>query len=839
VNLRLTISHKVFLLFMTLTSLTVVLGCTVYFGLHDLRVAGSEVQVLTDFQLEIKELSSFQAGKKDLFVSLGQARFQEEFAKAQQLLRRMKNFQTSLTPETERRIEAVAGYLEYYRQAFQELFVKYEQDQVLNRQQRKLSNDFFMAAKGLPANEQLAVYENFLRLQALFEEAYHQHDAARIGEMKEVRRRMPAISNRTEIIKLFDDYAINAEAIYLNFLGIIDREDFLTDTAAHFFQFATDTAAVIAGQSQERQRLLSWLIGAVSLFAVSLTLLFWWRASRYFRLFLDSQKKAISAIEGADYDYDVPMEIPNDEIGDLTIFMKELAVNLKINLARVRESEKQLRQAKEEWERTFDAIGDIVILQDADMHMTRANRAAYQTFGCKPGELIGKHCYEIFRGATVACSGCPIPDARKDFKPYSAEIEHHLLKKIFWVSASPVVDENGGLRGIVHYAKDITEMKKLEAQFLQAQKMEAIGRLASGVAHDFNNILTSILGYSELLLLKEPDDSHWKEEVEVIKQAGEKAAVLVRQLLTFSRIQPLDVRNVNINEIIRSLHKMLSRIVREDVTLELHPAEQISTIKADPGQIEQIIMNLTVNARDAMPEGGRLAITTADIMIDEHYARMHVDMKAGPYVMIAVADNGQGMSREIQERIFEPFFTTKQAGTGLGLATVYSIVKQHSGAINVYSEINKGTTFKIYFPAVKEEAGVVERQPRSAEARHGNEAILVVDDEAGIRQMIVDSLSPFGYRLLGAANGEEALQVAEQFSGNIDVLLTDILMPGMYGTELAARLQKKWPAIKVLFMSGYLEIREQESDLVDMEKNFLAKPIMPSTLTRKLREILD
>jgi len=839
VSLRLTISHKVFLVFMTLTSLTVLLGCTVYFGLHDLRVAGREVQVITDFQFEIKELSSFQVGKKDLFLSPDQAYFREEFAKADQLLRRMKNFQTSLTPETERQIEAMASYLEYYRQAFVELFVKYEQDHVLNQQQRKLAADFSMAVKGLPPDEQLAVYENFLRMQALFEEAYHQRDAVKMGEMKEVGRKIAAITDHAGIRKLFNDYETNAEAIYLNFLGIIDREDFLTDTANHFFQFAMDTAVVITAQSRQRQMLLSWFIGGFSLFAISLTLLLWWQASLYFRRFLKSQKKAISAIEASDYDYDVPMDIPNDEIGDLTVFMKELAVDLKINLAKVRESEKQLRLAKEEWERTFDAIGDIVTLQDADMHMTRANKAAYQAFDCKPGELIGKHCYEVFRGAFNVCSGCPIPETRKDFKAYSAEIEHPRLNKTFWVSASPVIDESGELRGIVHFAKDITAIKKLEAQFLQAQKMEAIGRLSSGVAHDFNNILTSILGYSELLLLKDPGDPNWREEVEVIKQAGEKAAVLVRQLLTFSRRHPLDVQNVNVNEIIHSLHKMLSRIIREDVLLKLQLAEQISTIKADPAQIEQIIMNLTVNARDAMSGGGSLAITTENMMIDNHYARMHVGMQAGPYVMIAVSDNGHGMTREIQERIFEPFFTTKQAGTGLGLATVYSIVKQHGGAINVYSEISRGTTFKIYFPAIQEEAKVLDRLQPAEKARHGSETILVVDDEASIRQMIVDSLSTHGYRLIGAANGEEALQAAEKFSGNIDLLLTDIIMPGMYGTELAARLLQKRPDMKVLFMSGYLEIREQENDLIDMGKNFMGKPIMPSNLMKKLREILD
>jgi len=251
-------------------------------------------------------------------------------------------------------------------------------------------------------------------------------------------------------------------------------------------------------------------------------------------------------------------------------------------------------------------------------------------------------------------------------------------------------------------------------------------------------------------------------------------------------------------------------------------------------------MNLAVNARDAMPAGGRLSIATANMMIDERYAMMHVDMHPGPYVMIGVEDNGQGMNREVQARIFEPFFTTKLAGkgSGLGLATVYSIVKQHDGCIDVYSEPGQGTNFKIYFPATMETAGESVQQQPLEEARYGGETILVVDDEAAIRQMIVDSLSPFGYKLLGAANGEEALRVAEQFSGSIDLLLTDIIMPGMSGTELAERMLQKRPVTRILFMSGYLDARDDVHELVDTGKNFLAKPIMPSTLMKKLREIL-
>ncbi|MFH1216712.1 MAG: ATP-binding protein [Pseudomonadota bacterium] len=834
------ISKKVFLLFASFALLTVILAVTVFFGLEGLRRTGGKMRLMQDFKLQITELSSFKISRETQFKSPERARFQEEFSRAVALLEKMNSLEANSGPLVKKQINAVREHLGFYQRAFDELFVKYEQDIVLHGKQEEFGRKFYGIINALPPEQGFALYKKLHSLPVSFEDSYHHSGADNIGALKTFRQTVAGVAADSEIVAVYDGLVANSEAIYFNFLGIRDREDFLTDTANHFFDFASTSVAGLVRENGKKQEQLRQTIFAVCLAAIILTLVLWWKVTRYFQAFIQRQKYAIASIEEADYDYDVGSGIPDDELGDQARFMKELSATLKKNMEQLKSSENEVRIAKEEWERTFDAIGDIVTLQDADMRITRANKATFDIIGSSDKEVIGKKCHELFHGVEQTCDGCPIPDSLEEFKPYSGEIIHEKLGKTFLVSASPVVGPSGELQRIVHFAKDITELKKLEMQFLQAQKMEAIGRLSSGVAHDFNNILSSILGYSELSLLRKADDPGWRDDVEVIRQSGEKAAALVRQLMAFSRIKQLDIRNVNISETVTSLYKMLSRMIGEDVTLDLQLATEVSIIKADPGQIEQIVMNLAVNARDAMPTGGRLSIRTGNVMVDKQYARMHVNMASGPYVMLALSDNGHGMDNETKSRIFEPFFTTKQAGkgTGLGLATVYSIVKQHKGFIDVYSEPGKGTTFKLYFPATGETVAQLEREQDGEGPRYGNETILVVDDEAIIRQIVVDSLSPLGYTLLGAASGEEALSVAESYPGTIDLLLTDIIMPGMDGNRLAGKIREKRPDIRLLFMSGYLDVKDERNGLLDTEKNFLPKPVMPSTLMRKLREVL-
>ncbi|MCL7487866.1 MAG: ATP-binding protein [Desulfobulbaceae bacterium] len=380
----------------------------------------------------------------------------------------------------------------------------------------------------------------------------------------------------------------------------------------------------------------------------------------------------------------------------------------------------------------------------------------------------------------------------------------------------------------------------LEAQIRQNQKMEAIGILAGGIAHDFNNILTTILGYSEIAALKLPEGDPVKDMVKEIFYAGEKAAGLTRQLLAFSRKQVLEMSVTNLNTIVDDMGKMIARLIGEDVALEITTAAKIGNIKADVGQIEQILMNLIVNARDAMPGGGKLTIETGEIYLDEMYAERHKEVEAGSYAMLTVTDTGVGMSQEVREEIFEPFFTTKDKskGTGLGLSTVYGIVKQHHGHIFVYSEEGKGTTFKIYFPLV----GELPEQRELMQAGSmplGTETLLIVDDDPSIRKLIIDTLEPLGYSFLQASCGEEAVEIFRSAKKRIDLLLSDVIMPGMNGRDLSEILRNECHDLKVILMSGYTDNVVAHHGKLDPGITFLNKPLLPVALANKIRQVLD
>ncbi|MDH4231817.1 MAG: ATP-binding protein [Nitrospirota bacterium] len=380
----------------------------------------------------------------------------------------------------------------------------------------------------------------------------------------------------------------------------------------------------------------------------------------------------------------------------------------------------------------------------------------------------------------------------------------------------------------------------LETQLRQTQKMEAVGSLAGGIAHDFNNILTSILGYSEMIISMLPEGDPIREKVRVIYQSGEKAAALTSQLLAFSRKQFLDMKVNNLNTIVEDLSRMLGRLIGEDIVTELRTQKQVGNIMADVSQIEQILLNLVVNARDAMPNGGHLAIETGEAFLDEKYAESHNGVKPGAYAVLTVSDTGMGMNQTVRERIFEPFFTTKEAGkgTGLGLSTVYGIVKQHRGHINVYSEPGKGTTFKIFFPLV---SGRVEEKSlkESRTLKGGAETILLVDDDPSIRRMVVDTLDPLGYTLIEAACGEEALRLSRATKAKIELLLSDVVMPGINGRQLLTALKKERPEIKALLMSGYPDHVAARIGELDPGVAFINKPFSPVSLTDKIREVLD
>jgi len=380
-----------------------------------------------------------------------------------------------------------------------------------------------------------------------------------------------------------------------------------------------------------------------------------------------------------------------------------------------------------------------------------------------------------------------------------------------------------------------------EAQLRQAQKIEAVGRLAAGVAHDFNNILTAITGHSEMLLRRLDAGDPRRTHAEQIEKAAYFAAALTRQLLTFSRKQVIEPRVLNLNTVVLNVEKMLRRLIGEDIEFGTVLEPRAAFIKADPGQIEQVIMNLAVNARDAMPTGGKLTVTTANTTLDENYLKNFSDLNAGDYVLLAITDTGTGISEEVKAHLFEPFFTTKPAGkgTGLGLATCFGIVKQNAGHITLYSELGKGTTFKVYFPRVESALEPIHVRTEAAEAAGGGETVLLVEDEPAVRDLAVATLRDKGYTVFEASNGAEGLRMAQQLDGNIDLVLTDVVMPVMGGKEMADALHATHPHTKVLFTSGYAEEAIGTHGILRPGIVFLQKPYMTTTLARKVREVLD
>ncbi len=393
------------------------------------------------------------------------------------------------------------------------------------------------------------------------------------------------------------------------------------------------------------------------------------------------------------------------------------------------------------------------------------------------------------------------------------------------------------------FAEDVTERRALEQQLRQSQKMEAVGRLAGGIAHDFNNLLMVISGYSEFLLDRLGPDQALRGPAQEIAGAAQRASSLTRQLLAFSRKQMMAPKILDLNSVVTENLKMLTRVIGEDIDLVMVPAADLGSVRADASQIDQVILNLAVNARDAMPSGGRLTIETSNVTLDDEYARLHAPLSAGEYVMLAISDTGFGMDSETQSHIFEPFFTTKgPKGTGLGLSTVYGIVKQSGGFIWVYSEVGKGTTFKIYFPRAAERTetpAVVVPAEETTAAEPGTETILLAEDEANLRYLARQFLEKQGYKVIEAADGAAAMQIAVAHEGVIHLLLTDVIMPGMNGRELAQRISEIRPQTKILYMSGYTENVIGHNGTLDAGVQLLQKPFTLRDLKSKVREVLD
>jgi len=386
------------------------------------------------------------------------------------------------------------------------------------------------------------------------------------------------------------------------------------------------------------------------------------------------------------------------------------------------------------------------------------------------------------------------------------------------------------------------ERTKLEEQFRQAQKMEAVGRLAGGVAHDFNNLLTVITGYSDMLLASRDLQESHRTALQEIRRSAERGGALTHQLLAFSRRQPMETRSVHINELVMQIEKLLRRLIGEDIVLVTIPAASEASVDADPGRLEQVIMNLAVNARDAMPHGGQLTIETSVVQLDETFSAKNLGVRSGRHVVIAITDTGVGMDEKTRSHLFEPFFTTKSAGhgTGLGLATAYGIIRQSGGAIAFESEPGKGTTARVYLPVSETHKRLSAAESASLEMPvNGKETILVVEDETRVRKLMAGVLEARGYHVLEATRGEEALRLCQQHAGEIDLLVVDVVMPGMSGPEFVRRIVPLWPDMRVLYTSGYTDEAIVHHGIEESGAAFLQKPFLPDALARKVRQVLD
>jgi two-component system cell cycle sensor histidine kinase/response regulator CckA len=564
-------------------------------------------------------------------------------------------------------------------------------------------------------------------------------------------------------------------------------------------------------------------------------------------------------------DLDVPFIVVSGSIGEETAVqvLKSGASDylLKDRLARLGQAvqraidERRLQQAKHEAERALSAA------EERTRFALEASRVGTWEADAITGVARWSEIQEALHGLPAGTFGgtleafleCVHQDDRLQVaatldRATREQTDSNLLYRTQWPDGSihwisgigrTFYDEAGMALRAAGIALDVTERRALEDQYRQAQKMEAIGQLAGGVAHDFNNILTAIEGYSTLVGEKLPADSPLQSDLREIQRAADRATSLTRQLLAFSRRQILEPRVLDLRDALTAIAPMLKRLIGEDIDVVVRAIGEIGRVRADPGQIEQVLLNLAVNARDAMPKGGTLMLEVHDALLNESFSRRHVTIKPGPYVMLAVSDTGTGMDAATQARIFEPFFTTKEKGkgTGLGLATVYGIVKQSGGHIWLYSEPGRGSTFKVYLPRVDDPVDVPVKQASLGTLR-GSETILVVEDEESVRELVQRVLEHFGYRIMTAGTPGEALEIANMETRPIHLLVSDVIMPQMSGSTLASKIVSTNPGMRILYMSGYTDDAIVHHGVLNRDTPFLQKPFTPEALARKVREVL-
>ncbi|MBI5376920.1 MAG: response regulator [Candidatus Schekmanbacteria bacterium] len=551
----------------------------------------------------------------------------------------------------------------------------------------------------------------------------------------------------------------------------------------------------------------------------------------------------------------VTAELIKEDEEYLKRYSEVVAIKLEEKVRELEESRnnyqkiaESLREKEAFIKNIFETVDEGFIIINKDFKILTANSSFCNEFKLALADIVGNHCYKISHHLDKPCfefgEACPVKETFETGKPHSsvyALYDESEVPIYIEVKAYPVTDSSNKVTSVIETLNNITEKRKLEEQLRQAQKMEAIGQLAGGIAHDFNNILSAIIGYGNLLEMKMKSDNPLKVNVNHILESAERAASLTHSLLAFSRKQIIEMKHVNLNEVIKRVDKFLARIIGEDIDLSMKLSETSLNIMADAGQIEQVLMNIAANARDAMPQGGKLSIETESVELDEIFIKAHGYGEKGNYALISVSDTGIGMDEKTQKKIFEPFFTTKETGkgTGLGLSIVYGIIKQHNGYINVYSEPGQGTTFKIYLPAItakEEEKQTAIIQPVMPT---GSETILVAEDNETVRELMSSMLETFGYKVMTADDGQDAIIKFTEDKDKIDLVILDLIMPKKNGREAYNAIKKIKPAMKFIFMSGYTADKIYKDGYLEEGSNYILKPFSPRDFLIKVRDVLD
>jgi len=504
-------------------------------------------------------------------------------------------------------------------------------------------------------------------------------------------------------------------------------------------------------------------------------------------------------------------------------------------------AEEAVTAAAKEWEVSFNAMSDGVSIHSTDYLIMNANEALLQMLENGGGEVVGKKCYEVFHGQACPIADCPLSKANGPHKEVTTDIYEPTLDKWLTVTISPVYDSEKRLTRIVHTVRDITERKKLEEQLIHSQKMEVVGELSGGIAHDLNNILTAVVGFSTMIEMHMGDNNPDRDNIRQVLAAADRAAVLTKSLLTFSRKQILNKQPVDANRLIAKTEKFMRQVIQENISLRTIYSRNELIINADSGQIEQVLMNLATNARDAMGSGGIISIETESSEIDAGFVRKYGLGEMGLYAVITFSDNGKGMDPALCRKIFEPFFTTKEVGkgTGLGMSIVYGIIKQHDGFITVDSKPGNGTCFKIYLPLLRIESTAVDKLKPEQTVPEGKETILVVDDDCALREIIGQTFREFGYTVIIAVDGTDAVEKFKKNMDCIDLVIMDVIMPGINGIKVYDEFKKVRPTVNVLFMSGYNNGIIDQNGILGQYTDYIQKPLYPKQVLMKVREMLD